>query len=231
MANNNGKGKSLESWNWDAACSSSARTPWKRPPKARSAPSPRSSSTARSGQEYIADTWAMANMNMIIHDMEGDVEIGDTFKNPRFRAGGKGRTAIVLDTGAASRGSGNAGTKKALREILKQLGVAIERRLGLNSMRTKATEAGLPLPRFRFNALGLVLYRTEGALIDALAPKIQQQLSKEESERFKWVAQRDTTTSEEFAKVFDVDPRTARRNLNKTLGNTRARKYRAQIHE
>jgi type I restriction-modification system DNA methylase subunit len=35
------------------------------------------------GQEYIADTWAMANMNMIIHDMEGEIEIGDAFKKPR----------------------------------------------------------------------------------------------------------------------------------------------------
>ncbi|MBN2427540.1 MAG: N-6 DNA methylase [Deltaproteobacteria bacterium] len=122
------------------------------------------------GQEYIADTWAMANMNMIIHDMEGEIEIGDTFKNPKFRRNGrlrtfdrvvanpmwnqdwftekdydndefdrfpsgagfpgkssadwgwvqhmhaslndKGRAAVVLDTGAASRGSGNAGTNK-----------------------------------------------------------------------------------------------------------------------
>ena len=128
------------------------------------------------GQEYVPETWAMANMNMIIHDMEGQIEIGDTFKNPRFRAekNGKlrtfdqvvanpmwnqdwyveadydndeldrfppgfpgkssadwgwvqhmhaslkpnsgdqqaGRAAVVLDTGAASRGSGNAGTNK-----------------------------------------------------------------------------------------------------------------------
>ncbi len=122
------------------------------------------------GQEYIAETWAMANMNMIIHDMEGEIEIGDTFKNPKFRDKGKlrafdrvvanpmwnqdwfteadydndeldrfpagagfpgkssadwgwvqhmhaslndtGRAAVVLDTGAASRGSGNAGTNK-----------------------------------------------------------------------------------------------------------------------
>jgi type I restriction enzyme M protein len=122
------------------------------------------------GQEYIADTWAMANMNMIIHDMEGEIEIGDTFKNPKFRKQGrlrtfdrvvanpmwnqdwftetdydqdeldrfppgagfpgkssadwgwvqhmhaslneKGRAAVVLDTGAVSRGSGNAGTNK-----------------------------------------------------------------------------------------------------------------------
>ena len=123
------------------------------------------------GQENTPDTWAMANMNMIIHDMEGKIEIGDTFKNPKFRnkRGGlqtfdrvvanpmwnqdwftetdydndelerfpagagfpgkssadwgwvqhmhaslnqKGRAAVVLDTGAASRGSGNAGTNK-----------------------------------------------------------------------------------------------------------------------
>jgi len=123
------------------------------------------------GQEYIGDTWAMANMNMIIHDMEGQIEIGNTFKDPKFKdkhgklrtfdrvisnpmwnqdwfteadydndefdrfpAGAgfpgkssadwgwvqhmhaslndKGRAAVVLDTGAASRGSGNAGSNK-----------------------------------------------------------------------------------------------------------------------
>ncbi len=122
------------------------------------------------GQEYIGNTWAMANMNMIIHDMEGKIEIGDTFRNPKFRQGNRlqtfdrvvanpmwnqdwftekdydadelgrfpqgagfpgkqsadwgwvqhiwaslndtGRAAIVLDTGAASRGSGNANRNK-----------------------------------------------------------------------------------------------------------------------
>lgn len=121
------------------------------------------------GQEYVAETWAMANMNMIIHDMEGEIEIGDTFKSPKFRKGNRlqtfdravanpmwnqdwftekdydadeldrfpkgagfpgnkadwgwvqhilaslrdtGRAAIVLDTGAASRGSGNANSNK-----------------------------------------------------------------------------------------------------------------------
>jgi type I restriction enzyme M protein len=122
------------------------------------------------GQEYTATTWAMANMNTIIHDMEAEIEIGDSFKNPKFRernklrtfdrvvanrmwnqdwfteedydadelgrfpqgAGfpgkqsadwgwaqhmlaslsAKGRAAIVLDTGAASRGSGNANKNK-----------------------------------------------------------------------------------------------------------------------
>lgn len=119
------------------------------------------------GQEKETDNWAMAKMNMIIHDMEGDIETGDTFNNPKFKdghgikkfdrvvanpmwnqpdfreevytddahhrflagnPGGKadwgwvqhilsslkddGRAAVVLDTGAVSRGSGNAGTNK-----------------------------------------------------------------------------------------------------------------------
>src|SRR3990167_5427363 len=121
------------------------------------------------GQESTATTWAMANMNMIIHDMEGQIEIGDTFRHPKFRKGNRlqtfdravanpmwnqteftekdydadeldrfhkgagfpgnkadwgwvqhilaslneaGRAAIVLDTGAASRGSGNANSNK-----------------------------------------------------------------------------------------------------------------------
>jgi len=122
------------------------------------------------GQEYVASTWAMANMNAIIHDMQAEFEIGDTFKNPKFRERGRlkpfdavvanpmwnqdwfteadytndefdrfppgagfpgkasadwgwaqhilsslkttGRAAIVLDTGAASRGSGNDGNSK-----------------------------------------------------------------------------------------------------------------------
>ncbi len=128
------------------------------------------------GQEYVGTTWAMANMNMIIHDLEGVIEIGDTFKNPKFRvknglqtfdrvitnpmwnqnwfsekdydadelgrfpkgagfpgkqsadwgwvqhilaslnpstsSGQAGRAAIVLDTGAASRGSGSANITK-----------------------------------------------------------------------------------------------------------------------
>ena len=40
------------------------------------------------GQEYTPGTWAMANMNMIIHDMQGEIEIGDSFKQPKFRQAG-----------------------------------------------------------------------------------------------------------------------------------------------
>ncbi len=120
------------------------------------------------GQEQNSTTFAMARMNMVIHDMEGEIAIGDTMRNPkhldgsalrtfdlvtanpmwnqdgydsefyendtfeRFKRGyptansadwgwvqlmvaslnEKGRMAIVLDTGAVSRGSGNQGSNK-----------------------------------------------------------------------------------------------------------------------
>ena len=132
---------------------------------------PRPSSPAQLfGQEYIAGTWAMANMNMIIHDMEGQIETGRHVQEPKVPRKGKlqdlrprrdqshvepglvrakritmptssavspgrrlsrqaaadwgwvqhvlaslndkGRAAVVLDTGAASRGSGNANKNK-----------------------------------------------------------------------------------------------------------------------
>ena len=120
------------------------------------------------GQEYFANTWAMANMNTVIHDMDATIEIGDTMGTPKFKIKNKlrrfdlvtanpmwnqstftqktyendeldrfnagippngtadwgwvqhmlasmndnGKAAIVLDTGAVSRGSGNQSTNR-----------------------------------------------------------------------------------------------------------------------
>lgn len=120
------------------------------------------------GQELNHVTYAIAKMNMIIHDMEGEIAIGDTLRNPKFLTGQKlqtfdlvaanpmwnqpgytaefyegdqfdrfpfgfppsgsadwgwiehtwsslnqqGRAVIVLDMGAASRGSGGEGSHR-----------------------------------------------------------------------------------------------------------------------
>jgi type I restriction enzyme M protein len=127
------------------------------------------------GQEINADTYAMAQMNAFLHDMEAEVRRGDTMLNPRFLdeggalmtfdkvtanpmwnqkfgtavydndtfdrfgygappgssadwgwiqhmlaqttdpssgSGQGGKLAVVLDTGAVSRGSGNQGSNK-----------------------------------------------------------------------------------------------------------------------
>jgi len=122
------------------------------------------------GQELTGSSFAIARMNMIVHDMEGEVVRGNTMLNPKFLEGSKlerfdvvvtnpmwnqktfepsqyendpyerfssrggfalassadwawlqhvhaslkdkGRAAVVIDTGAASRGSGNEGENR-----------------------------------------------------------------------------------------------------------------------
>lgn len=134
----------------------------------------------------------MANMNMIIHAMEGHIELGDTFKNAKFRVIGglrtfdrvvtnpmwnqdwwtendydadefgrfpagaefpgkssadwgwvqhvlaslndSGKAVIVLDTGAASRGSGNAASSRACGE----LGIALKADIKCQDTLTKS---------------------------------------------------------------------------------------------
>lgn len=127
------------------------------------------------GQEILHTTFAMAKMNMFIHDMEAEISLGDTMRRPAFfnpdgslrkfdvvtsnpmwnqdfpqdtyendsygRFGfgippantadwgwiqlmfsslkAKGRMAVVLDTGAVSRGSGNVGRNRE-RDIRKE---------------------------------------------------------------------------------------------------------------
>lgn len=119
------------------------------------------------GQEQNHSTYAMAKMNVFIHDMEADIQLGDSMNNPKFLENGSlkkfdivvanpmwnqnfpqetyekdpygrfvygcppsasadwgwvqhmfaslketGKIAVVLDTGAASRGSGTEGRNK-----------------------------------------------------------------------------------------------------------------------
>jgi type I restriction enzyme M protein len=122
------------------------------------------------GQELTGESFAIARMNMVLHDMEGEIVRGNSMTNPKFLESGRlrrfdavvtnpmwnqktfdlasyeqdplerfsreggfappssadwawlqhvmaslkdgGRAAVVLDTGAASRGSGNEGDNK-----------------------------------------------------------------------------------------------------------------------
>lgn len=120
------------------------------------------------GQEINSATFAMARMNAVIHDMDADIRLGDTMRQPAFTTAsgslqtfdlvvanpmwnqkfpaelyehdpfvrfgygappsssadwgwmqhmlaslaGSGRMAVVLDTGAVSRGSGNQGSNR-----------------------------------------------------------------------------------------------------------------------
>jgi ATP-dependent DNA helicase RecG len=104
-----------------------------------------------------------------------------------------------------------------LHAVFSTMELAEERGLGLKSMRTKATEAGLPLPKFRFNApyLDLTLYRTPEAATNALPAEKLAQLSKSERKGWEWVASKQTVTSSQYESAMDVSNRTALNHLNK----------------
>jgi type I restriction enzyme M protein len=48
------------------------------------------------GQEINHVTYAMARMNMIVHDMDGEIAIGDTLRNPKFLDGGNLRKFNIV---------------------------------------------------------------------------------------------------------------------------------------
>jgi type I restriction enzyme M protein len=50
------------------------------------------------GQERNHATYAIAKMNMIVHDMQGEIAIGDTLRNPKFTAGASQLRAFDLVT-------------------------------------------------------------------------------------------------------------------------------------
>ncbi|MCF7732252.1 MAG: hypothetical protein K9N23_11215 [Akkermansiaceae bacterium] len=113
--------------------------------------------------------------------------------------------------------------------------LAEERGLGLKSMRNKATEAGLPLPKFRFNApyLDLTLYRTAEAATEALPEDTLAQLSKAERKGWAWMAAREFFSSQDYMQALGLKYRTAMNHIKRfeelglllPEGESRARRY------
>jgi ATP-dependent DNA helicase RecG len=102
-----------------------------------------------------------------------------------------------------------------LHAVFSTMELAEERGLGLKSMRTRATEAGLPLPKFSFNEpyLDLTLYRTAEAATEALPEETLAQLSKSERKGWEWLAVREIVTTAEYEKAMEVPRRTALNHL------------------
>jgi len=104
-----------------------------------------------------------------------------------------------------------------LHAVFSTMELAEERGLGLRSMRAKATDAGLPLPKFHFNApyLDLTLYRTAEAATKALPRETLANLSKSERRGWEWVLSKQTVTSSEYESAMVVSNRTALNHLKK----------------
>lgn len=98
-----------------------------------------------------------------------------------------------------------------LHYVFARMGLAEERGLGLKSMKNRAQQAGLPLPRYSLDAPYLVLtvYRSPAAAVSDLKGEVLEALSKAERSGWEWLATKQTVTSSEYAAAMKVPNRTA----------------------
>jgi len=103
----------------------------------------------------------------------------------------------------------------ALHYVFSRMELAEERGLGLKSMKTRATEIGLPLPKFTWENpyLVLTLYRTVESAAKSLDQAVIAVLSAEEQKGWAFLAGRTVTTQSEYAKHMGITSRTAQRHL------------------
>ena len=107
-----------------------------------------------------------------------------------------------------------------LHYVFARMELAEERGLGLRSMKTRAEAAGLPLPRFAWEApyLVLTLYRSASAAVRGLGDEVAEGLSKAERAGWEWLATKDTVTAAEYQAAMDLPNRTAKNHMKKLTG-------------
>ena len=102
-----------------------------------------------------------------------------------------------------------------LHYVFARMKLAEERGLGLKSMRDSAAAAGIPLPKYSWEApyLVLTLYRNSMAALRGIESNVIETLSKAEQTGWIWLATKQTVTSDEYAKAMQVASRTALNHL------------------
>ena len=103
-----------------------------------------------------------------------------------------------------------------LHYVFAKMELAEERGLGLKSMKARASDVGLPLPKYAWENpyLALTLFRSAAASSAALGQNVIADLSKSERVGWQWLATKGVASSSEYAAAIDSDERTARRHLN-----------------
>lgn len=101
--------------------------------------------------------------------------------------------------------------------VFARMEMAEERGLGIKTLRNRAKDLGLPLPKYAFEDpyLVLTLFRTPEAARRELEPHVLASLNKSEQEGWQWLATKGIAKSSEYAAALGVDDRTARRHLNR----------------
>src|SRR5207244_6971164 len=104
-----------------------------------------------------------------------------------------------------------------LHHVFARMAMAEERGFGLNSLRSTAEDAGLPLPRYSWKApyLLLTLYRNAAGAARDLASGVLDTLNADERAAWQWAVTRDSLTSRGLMEHLDFDERKAQRVLRK----------------
>jgi ATP-dependent DNA helicase RecG len=99
--------------------------------------------------------------------------------------------------------------------VFSRMGMAEEQGLGLGSLRDRANELGLPLPRYTWDApyLVLKLYRSKEAAATTLDQDVLKSLSKAEQRGWQWIATQRTIAAQEYADAMSIPKRTAQNHL------------------
>jgi ATP-dependent DNA helicase RecG len=122
-----------------------------------------------------------------------------------------------------------------LHYVFAKLDLAEERGLGLKSMRARATEARLPLPKYSWDDpyLVLTLYRSAAGATNLVSKATLGALSNLELVGWAFLSTRTGATQGEYARHLGVNARTAQRHLThfvelgllRRTGQARATKY------
>jgi ATP-dependent DNA helicase RecG len=101
--------------------------------------------------------------------------------------------------------------------IFAKMELAEERGLGLNSMKNDASQAGLPLPTYRWEDpyLVLTLFRSPASAVHVLSHQVLDSLNKDEKNSWSFIAGREFVTSQHLRQYMQFDKRKSQRVLQK----------------
>ncbi len=102
-----------------------------------------------------------------------------------------------------------------LHYVFARMKMAEERGFGLESIKARASDLGLPLPKYSWvnPYLQLELYRNSAGAVESLAPQMLASLSKAERAGWQWVVTKEAVVAIEYAAMVKVPKRTALNHL------------------
>lgn len=104
--------------------------------------------------------------------------------------------------------------------VFARMGMAEEQGLGIGSLRDRAKELGLPLPRYTWDApyLVLKLYRSAKSVIRELPANVLDSLNAEERRGWEYLATKTACTRAAYEQHMGVDTRKAQRHFKRFVG-------------